>query len=499
MTIDEILISAGPGEVRVALMAAGRLIEIVHDRAGEQSEISNIYVGRVEKVAGAIEAAFVDIGLESSGFLALAEVRTPGNKGGAIGDYVTEGDKVLVQVRRDALDGKGAKLTAHIKLAGRYLVFVPSVSVGGAGSDDKVEVKVSRRIADEEARRGLEERLGRWLDPGEGVIARTAAAQAADKDLEMELSTLRARWAEISAAAGQASPPARVHGEAAPMFRVLRDAVRPGLGRIVVEGAETFTEVRSYIEDQWPELAAGVEPWDGPEDLFEAFGVEEQIEAALAPVVALPSGGSLIFSETPALIAIDVNTGRGHGGGLGRGGAEDTALTANLEAAAEIARQLILRNLGGLIVADLVPMKRPENRARVVQELGSSVAGDPARVFVGGFTRFGLVEMTRARGRASLAATLCRPCPPCSGLGMAKSPRTVAYEILRAALRQARANPGPAMEVTAAGEVIEALKDGAAAPARKEAEQRLGAALVLKAGEGFDPGKFEITSGGRGK
>ncbi len=487
MAIDEVLINVAPGETRIALVEEGRLRELLVERPDQESVAGNVYLGRVEHVLPGIEAAFVDIGLVRAGFLALAETRAvdegTGGVDAHIADYVGEGDAILVQVLRDAFEDKGAKLTTRITLPGRYLVYAPDIA----------KVKVSRSITGDEERTRLAALLDELAEDGEGFIVRTVASGTGRQELAHDVAGLRAAWAAITDKRSAAKPPALLHGELDPVCRILRDAGGGELARIAIDDSKTLARVRDFCQRVAPALGDRLVLHDPSDPLFEAHGIEEQIEGVLTPLVELPSGGSIVIDETAALTAIDVNTG----GGSQTGGQQATALRTNLEAAAEIGHQIRLRNLSGLLVVDFVPMRRHQHGAEVLAALRSAVAGDPCPTHVFGFTRLGLVEMTRRRHRGSLSQTLTKPCLPCAGTGRVNSPLTVALEALRAALREAVANPGAALQLTAHPNVIKAL-DGPAASALADAEARLGRPLALNRDGAFPPSRFEVacTQGG---
>ncbi|MCG8508478.1 MAG: Rne/Rng family ribonuclease [Rhodospirillales bacterium] len=482
MAGDIILIEAGPGETRVALMRDGRLMDLQIDRPDLGSTVGNIYLGRVEAVLPGIAAAFVDIGLERSGFLGLAEARAAGQDGAAgesIGDYLSEGDAVLVQVLRDSVADKGAKLTTHITLTGRRLILMP-------GSD---EVRLSRRIDSRDERKRLEEVIGNLARDDEGFILRTAATGAAVGEIETEAGRLRDLWAGIEGKMPASRAPARLHTQPGAAKRMLRDEVGPKTARIVVEGRRALADLRAFCAEIAPDVESMLNLHEGPEPLFEAHGVEEQIEAALDPIVALPSGGRLIVEETAALTAIDIDTGGRRSGGS----AEDVALHTNLEAAEEIARQLRLRNLAGIVVVDFVPIKKRPNSQAVLDRLRTALAADktPANLF--GFTRLGLVEMTRQRRSKSLRDLICEPCPHCSGIGWMKSRYSLACEGLRRTIRASRSDPGAEIELIAAPGVIETLTT-AAAEALAETEEILGRPLRLIADGAIAPDHIEVIA-----
>jgi ribonuclease G len=482
MAKEELLIESGPGESRIALVQDGRLTEYWVDRPGGGTMVGNVYLGRVEAVLSGIAAAFVDVGLERAGFLGLAEARPLGAGGppdDRIGDYLSEGDAVLVQVLRDPVAGKGAKLTTHLTLTGRQLILMP-------GSD---EVRLSHRIDGKDERTRLENIVRGLATENEGFILRTAAAGVTEEDIKAEAERLRAIWTDIGDRAPACRPPICLHAEPGVTRRILRDGVGPQTGRIVVEGPRALAGLRGFCADVAPDVVALLAEHDGAEPLFEAYDVGEQIDAALAPAIGLPSGGRIIIEETAALTAIDVDTG-GHGVG---GGVEDTALLTNLEAADEIARQMRLRNLAGIVAVDFIPMKKRPNSQAVLDRLRTALAADKTPTNLFGFTRLGLVEMTRQRRSDSLRHLLCEPCAECAGSGWVLNRYSVACEGLRRVLRMARTAPAAKIELIAAPGVIDALKTEAA-QALAETEERLGRPLLLSADEGFAAERIEVVA-----
>ena len=488
MTIDHVLISTSPGETRTALLTHGRLVEILISRAGGESLVGNVYLGRVASVNKGLDAAFVDIGTGRDGFLAVAEVRpagpssrTNGSKDG-IGDYVNEGDEVLVQVSRDPVEDKGPKLTARMSLPGVNLVFRPQ----------QAGVSISKRIAEAAERgrlTGIVAKLAREFETGGGgFIVRTAAAGAETLTLEEEAARLTARWREIEERARAASPPRLLLAEVSLAFNALRDGGGAGIEKIIADDADALAGVRDFCEAEMPALAKLAELHKGPETLFEAYGVEEQIDAALSPSVPLPGGGSLIISQTPALTAIDVNTG-----GADEGSPERTAFRVNLEAAHEAARQIRLRNLSGMIVIDFVPVRDAGLKQEVLDALRQATAAAALSVFIAGTTRLGLVEMTRPRHGPTLLDILCGE--TASAPDAVKSPLTLALEALRAVLRRR----GPGVTLKASPDVIEVLSapqgPGSAALALRQAEERLGLAIGLAPDHTLAEGRYDIVAG----
>jgi ribonuclease G len=387
--IDEIVATRAFGPMRVALREDGRLMELLVEDAGAPGAVGDIIRGRVTAVMKGMEACFVDIGAEKAGFLSFA---ARGDDDTAPADIPNEGAVVLVQVSRAAQGGKGAGLTRSLSLPGRYLVLT-------AG---RRRVAVSRRIEDDTARARLEDIVAAFAGADEGFIVRTAAAGATAEALEADAHALRARWREITEGIGNSAVPARVHGEGGGLARVLRDRAHGEIRRVIVDDARAADEARAFFAEYLPGLERRVELWDGTEPVFEAFGVKDDIAAALEPEVSLPCGGTVVIEHTHALTAVDVNTGRN----TGRSNHAATVRETNLEAAREIARQLRLRGIGGLTVIDFVHMDRAVAEDEVLDELLDALADDPAFIRTSGFSELGLVELARRRGAGSLADRL---------------------------------------------------------------------------------------------
>ena len=482
MSTDRILIDVVPGETRVALVAQSRLVELVVVRPDLRSVAGNIYLGRVERALAGIQAAFVDVGLERSGFLGLAEARpagVPGGEGQRITDFVSEGDSVLVQALSDPSADKGAKLTTRVTLPGRLMVHTP-VEPG---------IRLSRRIEDGAERARLAGLMEDLTGDGGGVVLRTAAAGAAREPLERDVATLCATWREIVEKSREARPPACLHREPEPFCRALRDHAGPDLADVIIDDAAALAEARGFCRRLAPDLVERLHLHDGGEGLFEAHGIEEQIDAALAPMVPLTGGGNIVIDEATALTAIDVNTG-----GRDDGSAEERAWRTNLEAAAEVARQLRLRNIGGALMVDFVPMRRRDNGASLLQALRDAVAPDRCPTHVLGFSRLGLVEMTRQRRRLSLSHALLETFPGGTFVGRSKTPETAAFAVLRGLLRAARATPGAGLRVNAAPGVVAAL-EGPLAESLAEVGQRLGVVPALVADAEMEGDSFEVGPG----
>jgi ribonuclease G len=386
--IDEIVATRAFGPMRIALREDGRLMELLVEDAGEPGAVGDIIRGRVTAVMRGMEACFVDIGADKAGFLSFA-ARGGDDDDAAPDDVPTEGAVVLVQVARAAQGGKGAGLTRSLSLPGRFLVLTPG----------RRRIAVSRRIEDEAARARLEDIVAGFLGDDEGFIVRTAAAGATAEALETDARTLRARWREILERIGNGAVPARLHGEGGGLVRVLRDRAHAEIRRVIVDDARAAEDARAFFAEYLAGLERRVELWDGPDPVFEAFGVDDDIADALEPVVSLPCGGTVVIEHTHALTAIDVNTARN----TGRSNHAATVRETNLEAAREIARQLRLRGIGGLTVIDFVHMDRADDEDEVLDELLDALADDPAFIRTSGFSELGLVELARRRGAGSLA------------------------------------------------------------------------------------------------
>jgi ribonuclease G len=475
----EILCTVAPGETRIALIEAGRAVEIFIERHASPGVVGNIYLGRVSRMLTGMEAAFVEIGLDRAGFLGLR--RRP-----AADDEeeppppvtVHEGESVIVQVQRASQGGKGAGLTLNLTLPGRYLVYAPRQD----------GIKISRRITDEAERARLADIMEGIADAGEGFILRTAAAGAAMVDLENDAAYLRELWAEVEESSGDAEAPALIFSEPDPIVRALRDRADESLRRIVIDDAGAFAAAKRYAERFLPMIEPLLEHDTDEEPLFERYGVEEAIDLALSPKVELACGGDVMIETTHALSAIDVNSGR-HTGGANLA---ETILETNLEAAVEIARQVRLRNLAGLIVIDFIHMETEEHQARVLAAFEGALAGDPAFGRSTGFSDLGLVEISRRRGREPLAEMMTGACGRCQGSGSTLSPLALAYCILRDAALEAKLGPGGAITIIARPLVIEALR-GAAGAALAALEDALGREVALEADRGYGVEQYDLV------
>lgn len=470
----EILVDVTPMEARVAVLENGLVQDIHIERQARRGHVGNIYVGRVLRVMPGMQAAFVDIGLERSGFIHLADVIGSSAAADArIADHLRQGQLITVQVLKDPLGAKGARLSAELSVSTRYLVYMP-------GRD---HVGVSQRIEDAEERERLQAVLAAALAQEDlvqegpahsepagsvqegaapqapqrgGYILRTAAEGAGAAEIGADLRYLKRLWAVVARRQSAAAEPGLLYADLPLPLRAVRDFARQGVERIVIDSRENCTALRDFCLKYMPEMAQLVEYYDEERALFDRHGVEDDIQRALQPVVTLKSGGHLVIDQTEAMTTVDVNTGSF----VGRHNQEDTLFKTNLEAASVLARQLRLRNLGGIIIVDFIDMRDAEHRRQVHRALEKAMARDPARNKLSGVSELGLVEMTRKRTRESLERMLCEACPSCAGRGRLKTVETVCYEIFREILRAARACETGELRVLACPAVVECLLAG---------------------------------------
>ena len=446
----EFLINFTPQETRVALVEQGVVQELHVERTASRGIVGNIYLGKVVRVLPGMQSAFIDIGLERTAFLHVADIwsdRQNGEAARPIEKILTEGQSLMVQVLKDPIGTKGARLSTQISLAGRLLVYLPQ----------EKHIGISQRIEDEAEREALRSRLTALVPEDErgGFIVRTMAESASDTELAADIGYLRKLWGEISGSTVGLFPPKVLHEDLSLGQRTLRDLVTDETSRIRVDSRENFQKLTAFAAEYTPKVLPLLEHYAGERPLFELYNVEEEIQKALARRVDLKSGGYLIIDQTEAMTTVDVNTG----GFVGARNFDDTIFKTNLEASQAIARQLRLRNLGGIIIIDFIDMENIEHREMVLEEFRKALARDHTKMTINGFTALGLVEMTRKRTRESLAHLLCEPCPTCSGRGEVKTARTVCYEILRELMREARQFNAKEFRVLAAPNVIDLFLD----------------------------------------
>jgi ribonuclease G len=451
----EILINASTHEARAAVVENGVLQEVFLERSSRRGLISNIYKGRVSRVLPGMQAAFIEIGMERTAFLHASDIFDPRHAGTGIEaprtenirTLVAEGNEILVQVVKDPLGTKGARLTTYITLPSRYLVYMPQ----GRG------VGVSARIENEAERERLRAAVtaGLEVDENAGYIVRTAAEDAPPEALRADMIYLRKLWEFVRQKGLRTSPGQLVHADLPLHLRILRDLLRPDVGRVLIDQPSAHREMQEFAASFVPDVLERIELYGEKRPIFELHHVEEEIQKALDRKVSLKSGGYVIIDQTEAMTTIDVNTGAF----VGHRNLEETIFRTNLEAAVTIARQLRLRNLGGIIIIDFIDMEEPEHRRQVIQALEKALSDDHVKTNISSVSPLGLVEMTRKRTRESLEHLLCQACPTCEGRGFVKTAETVCYEVFREIVRQARQFECQQLMVLAHQDVIERLLD----------------------------------------
>jgi ribonuclease G len=447
---EEILINVTPQETRVAVMQLGVVQDLYIERGSSRGIVSDVYLGKVKRVLPGMQSAFIDIGLERSAFLHVADIWENSHNtetAKPIEKVLSEGQTLLVQVIKEPIGSKGARLSTQLSIAGRLLVYLPQ----------ETHIGVSQRIESVEQRDALRANLQAVLPPEHqgGYIIRTVAEATAEPDFAADIAYLDKLWGNLQTAAKTASAPQLLYQELDISLRVLRDFVSRETARILVDSRSTYQRMLEFAQAYNPIASDKLEHYPGSRPLFDLHGVEEEIERALSKRVDLKSGGYLIIDQTEALTTIDVNTG----GFVGLRSFDDTIFKTNLEATQVIARQLRLRNLGGIIICDFIDMDTQEHRDAVLEELNKSLARDHTRITVNGFSTLGLVEMTRKRTRESLAHVMCEPCPTCQGRGEVKTAQTVCYEILREILREARQFNAREYRIIGSQQVIDMFLD----------------------------------------
>ncbi len=447
---DEILINVTPPETRVAVVENGILQEIFIERTRRRGLVGNIYKGEVCRVLPGMQAAFVDIGLERAAFLHFSDLtadQQQASETGTIESLLHEGKELMVQVSKDPIGTKGARLTTEITIPSRYQVYMPFSNFSG----------VSQRIECEAERERLKVCIDAFreeYDSG-GYIARTAAEGVDEFVLRADMLFLLKLWKAIQERYAQAPLRSLVHEDLPLAVRALRDLYRGKVEKIRVDSREVYQRLVQFADEFIPEVAPLIELYQGERPLFDIYSVEDEIQKALQRKVQLKSGGHLVFDQTEAMTTIDVNTG----GFVGSRNLEETIFKTNLEAAQTIARQLRLRNLGGIIIIDFIDMQDEEHRRQVIRALEKSLEKDHAKSTISAVSSLGLVEMTRKRTRESLEHILCEPCPACGGRGMLKTAETTCLEIFREIIREVRQYDARSLLVLASNEVVERLLD----------------------------------------
>ena len=466
---EEILINVTPPETRVAIVENGVVQEIIIERAAKRGLVGNIYKGRICRVLPGMQAAFVNVGLERAAFLHASDIYHPDGAKDQITDLVYENGEVVVQVVKDPLGTKGARLTTNISIPSRYLVYMPNMSTVG----------VSQKIEEDEERARLRDILTRYSESSDipaGFIARTAAEGVSEEALWKDMRYLERQWRSIQERASTAKPTDVIHADLPLAIRALRDLITPDVERIRIDSRSTFKDANTFAEKYLPDSNVSMEYYPGDRPIFDLYGVEDEIQKALKRTVDLKSGGHLIIDQTEAMTTVDVNTGAY----VGHRNLEETIFKTNLEAAQAICRQLRLRNLGGIIIIDFIDMTDPEHKRQVIRALERCLAKDHAKTHVTEVSSLGLVEMTRKRTRESLGHVLCEACPSCRGRGAIKTAETTCYEIFREIIRESRQFDVEQLLVLASQDVIDRLLDEESQNLA-ELEQFIGKAIKLQA------------------
>ncbi|MGZ8828958.1 MAG: Rne/Rng family ribonuclease [Thermoanaerobaculia bacterium] len=499
MSAREIVINATQHESRIAVLDEGQVVELWIERTRHRTVVGNIYKGRVTKVLPGMQSAFVDLGLERDAFLYVSDVledleefdsettddlqiedvNQNHRPEASISDLLREGQEIVVQVSKDTIAGKGARITSHVTLPGRFLVYMPTVN----------HIGISRRIEDENERARLKEMLERIRPQGTGgFIVRTAGEQRAEEEFRADLKYLTDLWEHTRRRAEKASAPAAIHHDLDLILRTIRDVLSPEFKTVWVDSVDEYQRIVEFLDQIQPQLVSHVRLYRRDEPIFDEFGIEPEIAKALKSKVWLKSGGYIVINQTEALVAIDVTTGKY----VGKKNLEETVFRTNLEAAKEIVRQIRLRDLGGIIVLDFIDMEDPSNRANLFESLEEEIRKDRSKTKILQISEFGLIEMTRKRVRQSLERSLTQACPYCGGSGRIKSNTTVALEIWRELMKARDLHEGQDVIVRVNPIVYGTLQTGD--PIFEEVERNLGVHLVFKPDDSLHHEQFDIMS-----
>jgi len=508
---SEILMNSTDRETRLALVEDSQVVELHIERKGERGIVGNIYKGRVIKVLPGMQAAFVDIGLSRAAFLYVGDIHhhvhdlqlmvnedvendqteendeirdqlhQPIPPFSPIEDLIQEGEDILVQISKEPLGSKGARITSHISIPGRHLVFMPTVD----------HVGVSRRIENETERQRLKEIISRIKPTSCGIIVRTVSEHENSDKLEADLTFLQGTWERILEKERRVPAASLIYEDLDLCLRGVRDLFTENVSRLIVDTRENYERIRDFMGMFMPSLKSCVELYEGDEPIFDHFGIEIELNKALGRKVWLKSGGYINIDFTEALVAIDVNTGRY----VGKRNLQETILKTNLEAAKEIAYQLRLRNIGGIIIVDFIDMDRSADREKVSNALQEALKRDKQKTNILKISELGLVQMTRKRTRESLTRTLCEQCPYCEGKGFIKSQTTMCYEILRAISRHISDDGSPCIKVTAHPEVVKLLFEEESEQI-DEIQRKYNTTIQLSADPNLYQEQYEIVSDG---
>jgi len=496
---EEILVNVTPQEARVAIIENGVLQEVHIERTRNRGIVGNIYKGKVVRILPGMQAAFIDIGQERTAFLHASDMRTVDSPSvslraarvGANGDHeagehptisalLHDGQELIVQVVKDPLGTKGARLTTHITLPARYLVYMPYTK----------HIGISQRIEDDSERERLRQVVKSAMEAGDegGYILRTMAGAVTDDELKADIPYLRRTWLALQESIKTAPADSLLHEDLSLPLRCMRDLVVDSIEKVRIDSRETYQKALEFTRAFMPELESRIEYYPGDRPIFDLYSVEDEIKKALERKVPLKSGGYLVFDQTEALTTIDINTGAY----VGRKNLEETLFKTNLEATQAVARQLRLRNLGGIIIVDFIDMAEPEHRRQVLRTLEKALARDRVRTHITEMSPLGLVEITRKRTRESLEHVLCEPCPVCKGGGALKTATTVCYEIFREILREARQFDAARYLVLASQPVVDMLLDEESASLLK-LQEFIGKPIQLQVEPQYHQEQFDVV------
>lgn len=488
----QIIINATPEEVRLALLEAdNQLAELYIERKKDLSLVGNIYKGRVIKILPGMQSAFVDIGLSKAAFLHVADIRSTFEYSLfgedientiplelPIEELLQEGQDVFVQVSKDPIGAKGARVTSYITLPGRYLVLMPGVE----------HIGISRRITDENERARLRDMVNQLKPKNFGFIIRTASEGCTEEELKKDIEFLMQLWENIQNKKDKVSAPHLLYADLDLSLRGVRDILGHEAERLIIDSKEEYEKLIEFADTYFPKLTSRIKLYEGQEPIFDAYGIELEIPKALGKRVWLKSGGYIVIDQTEALTSIDVNTGKF----VGKASLEDTILKTNLEAVKEIAYQIRLRNLGGIIIIDFIDMEKKENREKVFNVFKEIMSKDRAKCTILEVSELGLIQMTRKRVRESLGRILCDSCPYCEGRGFVKSPTTVCYEIFRELRKIGRTKRGKGIVLTAHPSVINMIYEDER-EGFEAIERGYNLRVMLRADKNFHQEYYDVT------
>jgi ribonuclease G len=497
---NSILVNVTGQETRVALVEGGQVVEVYLERKKHASLVGNVYKAKVLRILPGMRSAFVDIGLEKAAFLYVADIRTDivedyalmfdeensesvdfiqkGKHEFHIDELLHEGQEILVQVSKNPIGGKGARVTSYVTLPGRYLVLMPNLE----------HVGVSRRISDEEERARLKAIVEGIKPKGFGLIVRTASEGASEEELQKDLEFLLHLWETVLKKNERAGAPSLIYSDLDVVLRSVRDLMSQNVDNMVIDDEKTCQNVREFVGNYFPKLLEKIELYEAEEPIFDTYGIEVDISRAMGRRIWLKSGGYIVIDQTEAMTVIDVNTGKY----VGKEDLEDTILRTNLEAVKEIAYQIRLRNLGGIIIIDFIDMEKAENRHKVFSAFQDAIKKDRTKSTISQITELGLIQMTRKRVRESLLRTLMEPCPYCEGKGLVKSAMTLCYEIFRRA--EDLAGHGVKRVVITAHPAIAELLLDEERQGLEEIENRYGMKIIINEKPTLHQENYEITA-----